>query len=134
MGFSQIKSSLRSFMPRLFDDDALAVDIVWRRFLKSEFNAEKGYNEDVFEETDARAVKLDASLGFSGGASFPSNAEGSGLEYGLTRFVFRSSEVPEGANIRDQLLEGSYTYRIKKITPILDVVVQVDAEGLGGLR
>lgn len=126
---SRVVSATISMMDKLFLDPNLYRDVTWKKFVSSTYNSSLGYNVDSYTETSLKGVKLDNTRN-TWPSGYPSGFDGSGLEAGDTVFFFKTSELPSSISIRDMIIEGTISYRVKSIIPIVGVITQVNVQGI----
>jgi len=125
------QSALDSVFPELLQEDRLSSEVTWRKFSSSAYNPDAGYNEDRYEVFVMRAIKIDRVLGVGGGTGYPMGVEGAQLAEGQVIFLFDPADVPEGASIRDTIVDGVTQYKIKTIYPVYGLITKVLAQGIG---
>ena len=131
--FKQIQGAVNSILPTLYDDEDLTVDITWKRFKGSVFNEDEGVNEDTYTDfTDISAIKVEREMGSKdSGRTFPPGPWS--IASGDVQYLFQFGDVPEGASIRDLIVEvvggQTITYNVKKIYPVFGLIVKVDVLG-----
>lgn len=127
--FTQIKSAVDSILPQLYEDDDLTSTVTWKKFADSAFNVDLGVNEDTYTEyKDIKAIKVEKEVGsFNPQRTFPPGPWS--MASGDVVYLFRDESIPDGASIRDMIVDGSYTYSVKKIYPVFGLIVKVEVEG-----
>lgn len=127
--FAQIQSAVDSILPQLYEDEDLTVTITWKVFASSEFNEDTGVNEDTYTDyTDITAIKVEKEIGSTNpGRSYPPGPWA--MASGDIQYLFRHNHVPDGASIRDLIVEGNQTYSVKKIFPVFNLITKVEVEG-----
>ena len=129
--FSQIKSSVNSILPTLYNDTELTTPVTWKVFSSSVFNEELGYNEDTYISfTNIRAIRLEREMGASMfGRTFDQGNYS--LATGEVQFLFQHSDVPASASIRDLVVDGDtgLLYSVKKIWPVFGLITKVEVKG-----
>lgn len=127
--FGQIRSAVNSILPQLYGDEELVTVITWKKFAGSEFNEEEGVNEDSYTDfTLINAIKVEKEIGSRNpGRAYPPGPWE--LASGDVVYLFQDDDVPEGASIRDLIVDGSFSYSVKKIFPVFGLIVKVEVEG-----
>jgi hypothetical protein len=127
--FAQIQSAVDSILPQLYEDDDLTSVVVWKKFTSSDFDEDEGVNVDVYTDyEDIKAIKVEKEIGSnSPGKTYPPGPWS--MASGEVQYLFQHDDVPEGASIRDLIVDGSFTYSVKKIFPVFGLIVKVDVEG-----
>jgi hypothetical protein len=126
--FKQVKRSVNSILPRLFGDEDLVTEVTWKVFTSSTFNESTGVNEDQYEDSELTAIRIDKDIGSSNaGKNFPPGPFA--MSTGEVQYLFESGEVPDGASIRDVIVDGSLVYNVKRIVPIFDLITRVEVKG-----
>lgn len=127
--FKQIQGAVNSILPTLYNDADLTTIINWKRFKGSAFNEEEGVNEDTYTTfSDIAAIKVEREIASTkAGRYWPPGPYG--LSSGEVQLLFQFADVPEGASIRDLVVDGSITYNVKKIYPVFGLIVKVDVIG-----
>lgn len=124
--FAQIKASVNSILPSLYNDDDLAIDVTWRKFTGSVFNETTGVNDETYTEYTIRAIRIQKETqGMSTGRA----SGGVPITVGDVAYLFKGPDLPEGASTRDIIVDTGYSYAIDKIVPIFGLVTQVDVRG-----
>ena len=44
-------------------------------------------------------------------------------------YLFQYDDIPSGASIRDKLIDGDYTYGVKRILPVFNLITKVEVKG-----
>lgn len=127
--FSQIQSAVDSILPQLYEDEDLTDSVTWKVFADSVFNETTGVNEDTYTDyADIPTIKVEKQVGTRD--MWRGNTQGMlSISSGDVVYLFRDSGVPEGASIRDLIIDGAFTYSIKKIWPVFGLIVKVEVEG-----
>ena len=127
--FAQIQSAVDSILPQLYEDEDLTSSITWKVFSESVFNETSGVNEDSYTDyTDIPAIKVEKQIGTRD--MWRGNTTGLlSVASGDVVYLFRDNGVADGASIRDLIIDGSFTYSIKKIWPVFGLIVKVEVEG-----
>lgn len=127
--FGQIKSAVNSILPQLYGDAELTTTITWKKFADSEFDEDEGVNVDTYTDyTDIKAIKVEKEVGTTNPrTSYPTGIWG--MASGDVVYLFQDASVPDGASIRDLIIDGSYTYSVKKIFPVFNLIVKVEVQG-----
>ena len=125
--FSQITRAVDSILPKLFDDDELAVDITWRLFESAVFNPDTQVNEETYTESTIAAIRLKKDIGGMRYRQLPPGPWN--MAVGDVVFLFQSDNIPSGASIKDLIVDAGYSYGIEKITPIFGLITQVEVKG-----
>lgn len=124
--FAQIKSSVNSILPSLYEDEELATDITWRKFTGSVFNETSGVNDETYEESTIRAIRIEKE---TQGMSTGRQSGGVPITVGDVVYLFKGPDLPEGASTRDIIVESGYAYAIDRITPVFGLVTKVEVKG-----
>lgn len=128
---AQIKASVKSILPQVFNDEDLNTKVTWRKFSESTFDATAGYNVDTYKNYVIYGLKVEHMQGIgSGKGGYLPGMDATGIEYGMVSFLFRTADLPSGRSIRDRILDGDTVYRIKNFYPIMDLITKVDVEGI----
>lgn len=127
--FSQVKSSTNSILPKFFDDPDLVVSVTWKVFGGSTFDEAQGINVETFTDYSLDAIRIEKEIG-----TFRANQAVAPpgpwmMATGETVYLFKYEDVPSGASIRDFVVDGSYTYGIRKILPVFNMIVKVEVKG-----
>lgn len=125
--FGQVKSAVSSILPGLFADPDLAIDVTWKMFAGSVFDEAQGVNVETYTDYALSAIRVEKEIG-----SIQTRAAPPGpwmMSIGDVVYLFKSEDVPAGASIRDSLVDGEYTYGIKKIFPIFNLITKVEVKG-----
>jgi hypothetical protein len=127
--FSQIQAAVDSILPQLYEDEDLVSIVTWKTFSDSSFDESQGVNVDTYVDyPDIAAIKVEKEIGSTNpGRSYPSGTWA--MASGDVVYLFRHQHVPSGASIRDLIVEGEYTYSVKKIFPVFNLIVKVEVEG-----
>jgi hypothetical protein len=126
--FGQIQNAVNSILPQLYSDDQLTTQVTWKKFSGSEFNESAGMNEDTYTESSITAIKVEKEVGSTNaGRAFPPGPWA--IATGDVQYLFRHDDVPDGASIRDLIVDGDLTYSVKKIYPVFNLIVKVEVEG-----
>ena len=127
--FAQIQSAVDSILPQLYEDEDLVNRVTWKVFSDSEFDEDQGVNVDTYtDHTDIPAIKVEKQVGTRD--MWRGNTTGLlSIASGDVVYLFRDSGVPTGSSIRDLIIDGSFTYSIKKIWPVFGLIVKVEVEG-----
>ena len=127
--FGQIQSAVNSILPRLYTDTQLTTIITWKKFKSSVYNEEEGVNEDAYTDfTKIAAIKVEKEVGSTNaGRTFPPGPWA--ISSGEVQYLFQFADVPDGASIRDLIVDGSITYNVKKIYPVFGLIVKVEVIG-----
>jgi hypothetical protein len=131
--FSQIKNSVNSILPTLYNDPDLTTIVTWKVFKDSVFNESLGVNEDTYtDHTGISAIRVEKEIGASkfGGNNTGSLASQFGVGSGDTVYLFKFGDVPTEASIRDTIVESNgMKYSVKKIYPVFGLIVKVEVKG-----
>ena len=126
--FGQIQNAVNSILPQLYTDEQLTTTVTWRKFAGSSFNEASGVNEDTYTDSTIKAIKVEKEVGSTNaGRSYPPGPWS--MASGDIQYLFKHESVPEGASIRDLIVEGDMTYSVKKIYPVFGLIVKVEVEG-----
>ena len=126
--FGQIQNAVNSILPQLYTDEQLTTTVTWRKFAGSSFNEASGVNEDTYTDSTIKAIKVEKEVGSTNaGRSYPPGPWS--MASGDIQYLFKPESVPEGASIRDLIVEGDMTYSVKKIYPVFGLIVKVEVEG-----
>ena len=126
--FAQIQGAVDSILPQLYEDEDLVTVITWRRFAGSVFNESQGVNEETYADfTDINAIKVEKEIGTR---QWQGNVQGDwDIASGDVVYLFRHQHVPADVSVRDLIVDGSFTYSVKKIFPVFNLIVKVEVEG-----
>jgi len=130
--FAQIKSSVNSILPSLFDDPDLTTMVTWKRFENSAFNENTGVNEDTYKDFKSiPAIRVDKDISTSKFVQNRLSASQMGLAVGDNAYLFEADSVPEGASIRDIIIEEStgMRYSVKRINPVFGLITKIEVKG-----
>ena len=119
--FGQIKNSVNSILPSLYNDPDLAVEVTWKRFDEETFNRTTGVNEQNYTDFKVKAIRLDAQAKAQGAPGVP-------MAIGDVVYMFKGPDMPEGNSVRDLLVDGGVTFAIDKITPVFGLVTKVEVK------
>lgn len=126
--FGQIKNSVNSILPQLYNDPELTTALTWRKFSGSTFNEEAGVNEDTYTDSSVVAIRVEKEVGSTNaGRTYPPGPWS--MASGDIQYLFKYESVPDGASIRDLIVDGDMTYSVKKIYPVFGLIVKVEVEG-----
>lgn len=127
--FKQIQGAVNSILPTLYNDEDLTTTITWRRFKDSSFDPDEGVNVDTYTNfANISAIRVEKEIGSKdAGRTYPPGPYA--ISSGDVQYLFQFDDVPEGASIRDLLVDGSITYNVKKIYPVFGLIVKVDVIG-----
>lgn len=124
--FAQIKNSVNSILPSLYNDEDLRVMITWKKFSASVFNESTGVNEETYVDHIIAAIRIEKETqGMTTGA----RSGGVPITVGDLVYLFQGPDVPEGATTRDIIVEGNYAYQIESIYPVFGLVTKVEVRG-----
>lgn len=106
----------------ILDDDDLAVEVTYRKFVSQDYNESLGYNEDIFSETTPTVARLRHTVA--------SALVGVGdIQAGDQVYMMRAEDAPSGMSLKDEIInEDGETQKIKDITPIFGLAVLVTVE------
>jgi len=125
--FSQIKSSVDSVLVKLFADPDLPVTVLWKVFVGSEWDEDQGVNVETFNPVSVQAIRVEKEVGSIQTKTVPPGPWT--MAIGDVVYLFKSGDVPQGSSIRDLLIDGDYTYGIRRILPIFDLITKVEVKG-----
>jgi hypothetical protein len=125
--FGQIRSSVNSVLPRLFDDPDLPVSVTWKVFTSSIFDPDLGVNVEVYTDFEITAIRIEKEIGSIQTKTTPPGPWT--MAIGDVVYLFKYIDVPSGASIRDNLVDGEYTYGIKRILPVFNLITKVEVKG-----
>jgi hypothetical protein len=127
--FAQIQSAVDSILPQLYEDEDLTTIVTWKKFSSSEFDHDAGVNVETYTDyTNVTAIKVEKEIGSKD--MWRGNTQGIlSIASGDVVYLFRDASVPEGASIRDLIIDGAFTYSVKKIFPVFGLIVKVEVEG-----
>ena len=127
--FSQIQGAVDSILPQLYEDEDLTTVVTWKKFSTSEFDHDAGVNVDAYTNyADIKAIKVEKEIGSRD--MWRGNTQGIlSIASGDVVYLFQDRNVPEGASIRDLIIDGAFTYSVKKIFPVFGLIVKVEVEG-----
>lgn len=125
--FSQIARSVNSILPRLFGDPDLASTITWRLFTGSDWDDSAGMNVEAFTNFDLISIRIEKEVGSMRTSKFPPGAFM--MSTGDLVFLFEAGDIPSGASIRDQIIDGDMTYGVKRIEPVFGLITKVEVKG-----
>jgi len=127
--FDQIQGAVNSILPTLFEDEGLTSLVTWKKFTDSVFDEGHGVNVDTYVDTkDISAIRIEKEIGASNaGRIYPPGQWATTT--GDVQYLFQFADVPDGASIRDLVVEGGITYNVKKIYPVFGLIVKVDVLG-----
>lgn len=129
--FSQIQSAVNSILPRLYTDEGLTTILIWKKFADSDFDEDQGVNVDTYTDyPDIAAIKVEKEIGSTNpGRSYPNQQGVWSMASGDVVYLFQDDSVPDGASIRDLIVDGTDTYSVKRIFPVFGLIVKVEVEG-----
>lgn len=127
--FKQIKGAVNSILPSLYSDPELTTTITWKKFKSSVYNEEEGVNEDAYTNfTGIAAIKVEKEIGSTNaGRTFPPGPWA--VASGEVQYLFQFGDVPDGASIRDLIVDGAITYNVKRIYPVFGLIIKVEVIG-----
>ena len=127
--FKQIQGAVNSILPTLYNDTDLTTIITWKKFKASVYNETEGVNEDSYTSfSNIAAIKVEKEVGSTNaGRAFPPGPWA--VASGDVQYLFQFDDVPDGASIRDLIVDGDITYNVKKIYPVFGLIVKVDVVG-----
>lgn len=127
--FKQIQGAVNSILPTLYNDEDLTTIITWKKFKESTFDANEGVNVDSYTDyKEISAIKVEREIGSkNAGRTFPPGPWS--IASGDVQYLFQFDDIPDGASIRDLIVDGSITYNVKKIYPVFGLIVKVDVVG-----
>lgn len=130
--FSQIQNSVNSILPTLFEDEGLTTIVTWKKFVSSEFDEDQGINVDTYKDYKSiRAIKVEKEMYGQGNYLAANVASQMGVSLGDNIYLFKASDVPTGASIRDVIVESSIgmQYAVKRIYPVFGLITKVEVQG-----
>lgn len=127
--FKQIQGAVNSILPTLYTDEDLTTIITWKKFKASVFNETEGVNEDTYTDfANISAIKVEREIGSkNAGRTFPPGPWA--VASGDVQYLFQFEDVPDGASIRDLIVDGDITYNVKRIYPVFGLIVKVEVMG-----
>jgi hypothetical protein len=127
--FGQIQNAVNSILPQLYGDPQLTTTITWKKFSDSNFDEDAGVNVDTYTDfTDIKAIKVEKEVGSTNPrSSYPTGIWS--MASGEVVYLLQDVSVPDGASIRDLIIDGVYTYSVKKIFPVFGLIVKVEVQG-----
>jgi len=127
--FGQVKNSVNSILPGLFSDPDLAISVTWKVFSGSVFDEDQGVNVETYTDYVLSAIRIEKEIGSIQTKSVPPGPWM--MSIGDVVYLFKSSDLPSGVSIRDGLVDGEYTYGVKRILPIFNLITKVEVKGYG---
>ncbi len=125
--FAQIQNSVNSELTRLFNDPDLPIDVTWKEFLDSEFDSDLGVNVTTYTDYELKAIRIEKEIGSVQTKTTPPGPWT--MAVGDVIYLFKHTDIPSAASIRDNLVDGKYTYGIKRILPVFDLITKVEVKG-----
>ncbi len=114
-------------MTRLFNDPDLPIDVTWKEFLDSEFDSDLGVNVTTYTDYELKAIRIEKEIGSVQTKTTPPGPWT--MAVGDVIYLFKHTDIPPAASIRDNLVDGEYTYGIKRILPVFDLITKVEVKG-----
>ncbi len=125
--FSQIQNSVNSELTRLFNDPDLPIDVTWKKFLASDFDQDLGVNVITYTDYELQAIRIEKEIGSIQTKTTPPGPWT--MAIGEVVYFFKHTDIPSGASIRDNLIDGDYTYGIRRILPVFSLITKVEVKG-----
>lgn len=124
--FGQIRNSVNSILPRLYEDPELVTNITWRKYSGSAWNDAEGYAEETYVDYAIAAIKLEKE---NKSATSGTRSTGVSMSIGDVVYLFQYTDLPDGISTRDVIVENGYSYSVEKIYPVFELVTKVEVKG-----
>ncbi len=90
---------------------------------------DRNENVDTYiDSSPINVIRVEKEIGAANaGRAFPPGQWGTST--GDVVYLFQFADVPDGASIRDMIVEGAITYNVKKIYPVFGLIMKVEVLG-----
>lgn len=121
INFKAVKVSVNAVLDSLLGDTSLARDITYKKYTSESFDSTKGYTVSVFTSTIIKAIKLKHN-------EFSQKLDIGEVQAGDTVYLIRNIDMPSGASLKDILIDGSETLKVKSLQDIFQLAWGITAE------
>lgn len=121
--YTQVAGPTKAFLRQLMADKDLSKPIVYKRYIKTEFDSVKGHNVTTWKEFPMLATKLLHN-------QRTVDASNSKIEVGDSLFLIQGVDAPTGMTLKDQIVdEDDVKFRLKGIDNIFGIAVSITVDG-----
>lgn len=121
--YSQVAGPTKAFLRQLKADKNLSRPVIYKQYVKTDFDAVKGHNVTTWKEFSITATKLLHN-------QRTVNASNSKIEVGDSLFLFAGEDIPTSITLKDQIVdEDGVKYRLKGIDNIFGIAVSITVDG-----
>lgn len=125
--YGSVQRAVEHMTPKLWGDPNLGIEVTWRRFAGSTFDAVRGVNVESYDNFTLTALGTEKAVGFKHTSAFPPGP--GAMAIGDVVYVFLADGMPTGISVRDLLIDGDFTYGVEKIFPVIGLIVKVEVKG-----
>lgn len=121
--YTQVAGPTKAFLRQLKTDKDLSRPIVYKRYVKTEFDEVKGHNVTIWKEFPVIATKLLHNQSTV-------KASHSKIEVGDSLFLLSGNDTPSNMTLKDQIVdEHDVKFKLKGIDNIFGIAVSITVEG-----
>lgn len=121
--FGSIQGPIRAVLNNLINDRDLREQVKYDKYTGQAFDSELGHEVNTYASTVPYCIRLQHNADSVKEATFE-------VQIGDNLFMFRGTDVPEGASLKDQIVdEAGLIYKVKDIQNIFGLAVSVTVEG-----
>jgi len=121
---SKIAKAISKIIPKLFQDESLICNVIYKRLESIEFSEVEGVTIENFSDHTLTAIRTEKAF-----VPFPlSSTAGGSIASSQVYFLLRS--LPDSASITDKIVETGTVWGIDEIKDIFGKAFQVKAKGI----
>lgn len=126
INFKAVTVAVNRVIENLLSDTTLAQDIIYKKYDSEAFNESGGFTVITYIETTIRAVKLKHNT-----YSQKLNVTGiqiANIQVGDTVYLIRNADLPSGGSLKDLIISGTETLKVKDLQDIFQLAWAVTTE------
>ncbi len=121
IGFSGVKTEVTKVILAMLSDTSLARDITYKKFDTSVFDSVVGHNKITYSDSVIRAIKIKH-------AERSHKLKVGDVQVGDVEYLLKFSAMPIGASLKDRIVDGVDTLKVKNLENIFDLAWLVTTE------
>lgn len=121
IGFSGVKIEVTGVINAMLSDESLARDITYKKFDISTFDSDVGHTKIAYVDSEIRAIKIKHT------EKSHKLKEGD-IQVGEVEYLIKFSDMPSGQSLKDIIIDGTDTLKIKDLENIFDLAWLITTE------
>ena len=121
IGFSGVKTEVTKVIIALLSDAALARDITYKKYESETFDTSAGYAKITYSDFSIRAIKIKHN-------EKSHKLKVGEIQAGDVEYLIKFSDMPSGESLKDLLIDGTDTLKVKGLENIFDLAWLITTE------